>query len=35
MPENYYKDNNPEEEPIFSWKENGDKIYSNWVNYYL
>ena len=35
MPENYYKDNNPEEGPVFSWKENGDKIYSNWVNYYL
>ena len=35
MPENYYQDNNPEEGPIFSWKENGDKIYSNWVNYYL
>lgn len=24
-----------EETPIFSWKENGDKMYSNWVNYYL
>ena len=35
MPENYYMDNNPNETPIFSWKENGDKIYSNWVNYYL
>lgn len=35
MPENYYQDNNPEENPIYSWKENGDKIYSNWVNYYL
>ena len=35
MPENYYQDNNPEENPVFSWKENGDKIYSNWVNYYL
>ena len=35
MPENYYKNNNPEEGPIFSWKENGDRIYSNWVNYYL
>lgn len=35
MPENYYKNNNPEEGPIFSWKENGNKIYSNWVNYYL
>ena len=29
MPENYYQDNNPEENPVFSWKENGDKIYSN------
>ena len=35
IPENYYMDNNPEEKPVFSWKENGDKIYSNWVNYYL
>lgn len=35
IPENYYMDNNPEEKPIFSWKENGDKLYSNWVNYYL
>lgn len=35
MPKNYYKDDNIENEPIFSWKENGDKMYSNWVNYYL
>ncbi len=35
IPENYYQDNNPINSPIFSWKENGDKIYSNWVNYYL
>ena len=35
MPENYYMDNNPEEKPVFSWKENGDRIYSNWVNFYL
>lgn len=35
IPENYYLDNNPENGPIFSWKENGDRIYSNWVNYYL
>ena len=35
MPENYYLNNNPENEPVFSWKENGDKVYSNWVNYYI
>lgn len=35
MPENYYKDNNPENKPIFSWKDNGDRMYANWINYYL
>lgn len=35
MPKNYYKDNNPTEQPMYTWRENGNKIYSNWVNYYL
>ena len=35
MPKYYYEGDNPENKPIFSWKENGDKLYSNWVNYYL
>lgn len=35
MPENYYENNNDECKPIFSWKDNGDKMYANWVNYYL
>ena len=35
LPENYYQDNNPLEEPIFSWENNGNKLYSNWVNYYV
>ena len=35
IPQNYYPDNKIEEKPIFSWKENGDKLYSNWVDYYL
>lgn len=30
-PKNYYKDNIPQ----FSWKENGVKFYSNWVNEYV
>ena len=30
-PKNYYKNNIPE----FSWKENGIKFYSNWVNEYV
>ena len=35
IPKNYYRDNNPDKEPIFSWRENGDKLYANWVNNYL
>ena len=35
LPENYYQDNNPLEKPIFSWENNGNKLYSNWVNYYV
>ena len=35
MPKHYYVEDNPEKGPEFSWKENGDKLYSNWVNYYL
>lgn len=35
MPKNYYPDNNINNTPIFSWKENGDNLYTNWVNNYL
>ena len=35
IPKNYYKNDDIKNETIFSWKENGDKLYSNWVNYYL
>lgn len=35
IPKNYYLDNNPNKDPIFSWNENGDRLYSNWVNLYL
>lgn len=35
IPKNYYINDNPENKPDFSWKVNGDKLYSNWVNFYL
>ena len=35
MPKHYYEGDNPNNEPIYSWKENGDRLYSNWVNGYL
>lgn len=35
MPEHYYKNNNVEEGPVFTWETNGNNMYSNWVNNYL
>ena len=35
MPKHYYAEDNSNNQPIFSWKENGDRLYSNWVNSYL
>lgn len=35
MPKYYYIGDDPEKGPDFSWKDNGDKLYSNWVNSYL
>ena len=35
IPENYYLNNNPAEKPVYSWQENGNRIYANWVNYYM
>ncbi len=35
IPRNYYLNNDPNNKPMFAWKENGDKLYSNWVNFYL
>ena len=34
-PKHYYLNDDPMKTPVYSWKQNGDKIYSNWVNYYL
>lgn len=35
MPENYYKDNNPENSPVVSWRANGTVIFNNWIRYYI
>ena len=35
IPENYYLNNNPAEKQVYSWQENGNRIYANWVNYYM
>ena len=34
-PYNYFPDDDPEKEPIMSWKSAGTLIYSNWLNYFV
>jgi len=35
LPENYYTDNNPENEPANTWRSHGSLLYTNWLNYYV
>ena len=30
---NYYPNDNPEEEPILSWRSSSNCIYTNWLNF--
>lgn len=32
VPENYYPDDEPEKEPILSWRANAYNLFSNWIN---
>ena len=34
-PENYYKDNNPENRPLLMWRAHANNLYTNWLNYYV
>ena len=34
-PENYYRDNNPDNEPIVSWRAHGSLVFINWLNYFV
>ena len=33
VPENYYPDDDPKEEPVVTWRSGANLIYSNWLNY--
>lgn len=33
IPKNYFKDNDPEKEPISLWKAHSSLLYTNWINY--
>lgn len=35
MPVNYYKDDNPENTPVLTWRAHANTLYSNWLNYYV
>lgn len=33
IPKNYYEDNDPNKEPILSWRAAANAVYSNWLNF--
>jgi len=33
VPENYFPDDNPEKDPVVTWRGHANLIYSNWLNY--
>jgi homoserine O-succinyltransferase/O-acetyltransferase len=35
VPCNYFKDDNPKNEPIVRWKSHAHLLFSNWLNYYV
>ncbi|MBP9989693.1 MAG: homoserine O-succinyltransferase [Ruminococcus sp.] len=35
IPVNYFPDDNPEKEPIMSWRSHANLLYSNWLNYFV
>ena len=34
-PQNYYRNNNPENPPMVTWRSHANLFYTNWVNYYV
>lgn len=35
LPSNYYRDNNPDNSPLVTWRAHANLLYSNWINYYV
>ncbi len=35
LPKNYYRDDNPANEPLVTWRAHANLLYSNWINYYV
>ena len=35
IPQNYYRGDNPANEPVVTWRAHANLLYSNWINYYV
>lgn len=35
IPVNYYKDDNPENAPLLTWRAHANALYTNWLDYYV
>uniref|UniRef100_UPI0040481506 homoserine O-acetyltransferase/O-succinyltransferase family protein n=1 Tax=Shewanella sp. TaxID=50422 RepID=UPI0040481506 len=35
IPQNYYRNNDPAQEPVARWHSHGSLLVSNWLNYYV
>jgi homoserine O-succinyltransferase len=35
LPRNYYRNDNPAESPLVSWRAHANLLYNNWINYYV
>ena len=35
LPKNYYRNDDPELEPVVSWRSHGSLLFINWLNYFV
>lgn len=35
IPKNYYRDDNPDNTPLLTWRAHSNGLYTNWLNYYV
>lgn len=35
LPQNYYKDDDPNKKPVVTWRAHANLLYHNWINYYI
>ena len=35
LPENYYREDDPENRPLLMWRAHANNLYTNWLNYYV